>query len=82
MKKEIGVVTHWYDKIGVGVVKLKAPLKVGDTIEIEHGEERFEEQVASLQIDHKNVPSAKKGDDAAIKFSKKVHENSMVYKEE
>ena len=71
MKKEIGVVTHWYDKIGVGVVKLKAPLKVGDTIEIEHGEERFEEQVASLQIDHKNVPSAKKVMMRPLNFQKR-----------
>jgi len=37
-KKQIGKITHYFDKISVAVIELKAPLKVGDTITIEgHG---------------------------------------------
>ena len=78
MKKEIGTITHWYDKIGVAVIKLTADLKAGDTIKIKRGDEEFEETISSLQIDHKDVESAKKGDDAAIKLSQKVKEGSSV----
>ena len=77
-KKELGKVTHWYDKIGVGVVRMAGSLKVGDRIKVRHGEEEFECAVDSMQIDHKSVKSAKKGDEAAIKFPKKAKEGSTV----
>ena len=78
-EKPIGVVTHWYDKIGVAVVKLSGKLGVGDKIKIKRGEEEFEDTVGSLQIDHKDVASAKKGDDAAMKLSQKTKEGAEVF---
>lgn len=77
--KQIGVVTHWYDKLGVAVVKLSGALKKGDTIKVKKGEEEFEEIVSSLQIDHKDVAAAKKGDDAAMKLSQRAKEGAAVY---
>lgn len=77
--KQIGVVTHWYDKLGVAVVKLSGALKKGDTIRVKRGEEEFEDTISSLQIDHKDVASAKKGDDAAMKLSKRAKEGAAVY---
>ncbi len=79
MEKEIGTITHWFDKIGVAVIKLKAPLAKGDRIKVRHGDEEFEDTVESMQIDHKEVEKAKKGDEAAIKLSKKAREHSVVY---
>jgi len=79
MAKELGTVTHWYDKIGVAVVKLAGALKKGDKIVVKRGEEEFEDTVSSLQIDHKDVAAAKKGDDAAIKLSQKAKEGSLIY---
>ena len=32
----IGKVTHWYDKLGVAVIKLNKALKVGDQIKVKH----------------------------------------------
>ena len=78
-EKPVGVVTHWYDKIGVAVVKLSGKLNKGDKIKIKRGEEEFEETVASLQIDHKDVASAKKGDDAAIKLGGRAKEGAEVF---
>ena len=78
-EKQIGSVTHWYDKIGVAVVKLTGKLAKGARVKVKKGEEEFEDTVSSLQIDHKDVDSAKKGDDAAIKLSQKAKEGAGVF---
>lgn len=82
MEKEIGKVTHWYDKIGVAVVKLQSALKVGDRVKVKKGDEEFEDTVASIQIDHTEVVSAKKGDDAAVKLSHRAKEGAVLCKVE
>lgn len=79
MEKEIGVITHWYDKINVAVIKLSGSLKKGDKIKIKRGDTEFEETVGSIQIDHKDVNSAKKRDDVAVKLSGKTKEGAKIY---
>jgi len=81
-KKEvlIGRVSHFFDKIKVAVFDLEKPLKVGDRIRIEGGETNFEQEVKSMEIDHKKVKKAKKGDPVAVLVDKKVHEGYRVYK--
>ena len=82
MEKEIGKITHWYDKISVAVIKLTNALKKGDRIKIKKGAEEIEELVNSLQIDRTDVEKGKKGDEVAVKLSKKAKEGSIVYKVE
>ena len=77
-EKEVGKVTHWYDKIGVAVVKLSGILKVGDQIKIKRGDIESEDTVASMQIDHADVKSGKKGDEVAIKLNQKAKEGSII----
>ncbi len=36
--KAIGKVVHYYDRIGVAIINLKSPLKVGDTVKMKRGE--------------------------------------------
>jgi len=79
MEKQIGTVTHWYDKIGVAVVRLAGKLAKGDAIKIKRGNQEFEDTVSSIQINHKDVSSAKKGDDAAIKLSQPAKEGAAVF---
>ncbi len=79
MEKQIGTVTHWYDKIGVAVVSLTGPLSKGDRIKVKKGDEEFEETISSLQIDHADANKAKSGDDAAIKLSRRAKEGASVY---
>ena len=38
-EKEVGKVNHWYDKIGVSVVKLSGTLSVGDKVKVKKGKE-------------------------------------------
>lgn len=77
-EKEIGKVTHWYDKICVAVVKLSDDLKVGDHIKVRRGEDEFEETISSMQLDHKDVPSGTKGDEIAIKLSRPAKEGAII----
>ena len=79
-KNIVGEITHWYDHIGVAVVKLSKPLSVGDMIKVKHGEVEFEDAVNSMQLDHKDIKSAKKGQEIAIKLSKKAREGSTIEK--
>ena len=75
----IGKVTHYYDKIGVAVLELLKPLKSGDTIMFSgHGQE-FTQEVASLQIEHKEVKRAKKGESVGLKTDRKVKDGDKVY---
>ena len=78
-EKQVGTVTHWYDKISVAVVKLTGTLAKGDAIKVKRGEEEFEDTVSSMQLDHKDVDSARKGDDAAIKLSHPAKDGAAVY---
>ena len=78
---KIGRVTHFYDKIGVVVVELSAPLSVGDTIKFTRGgEELFEQKVNSIQIEHEKKDSADAGEVVGLKTEKEVKEGAEVYK--
>lgn len=82
MEKEVGKVTHWYDKAGVAVLSLEGALKVGDKVKVKKGEAEFEETISSMQVDHKDVSSAQKGDEVAVKFSQKAREGAVIYQVE
>ena len=79
--KLVGKISHYFSNIGVGVIDLTAPLKEGDEIRIVGGEETdFNQQVESMQVDHKPVKSAKKGDEVGMKVKEKVREGYSVFK--
>ena len=81
MGKPIGVITHYYDHIKVGVIKLLAPLKVGDEIRVMGGEATdFNQPVKSMQMDHKEIKKAPKGKSIGLKVKEKVREGYKVYK--
>ncbi len=81
-KKEelIGEITHYFDKIGVGVVEIKkGKLLVGDTIHLKGATTDFEQVVESMQIEHEQVQQAKKGDAIGLKVKERVREGDKVY---
>lgn len=80
--KPIGKITHYYSKIGVGIIELKSGLKVGDKIKIKGHSTDIEQDIDSIQIDHKDVETAKKGDVIGLKVSDKVREGDQAYKAE
>jgi putative protease len=81
MKEErVGVVTHYFLKIGVAAFALEADLRVGDTIHIKGHTSDFTQKVDSIQIEHENVDAARKGDDIGIKVKEHAREHDVVYK--
>ena len=79
-EKEIGIVTHYFGKVSVGVIKAKDALRVGDKIHIKGANDDFIQTIKSIQLDHNSVDIVKKGKLAGIKVAKRVHINDKVYK--
>ena len=77
---KIGKVTHFYDKIGVAVIELSSSLSVGDKVKISKKDQEFEQAVKSIQQEHKQVKTAKKGETIGLKVDKPVPRNAEVYK--
>lgn len=78
----VGKISHYYSQIGVGIVKMEGAVNVGDKIKIKGHSTEFDQTVDSIQIDHKEVESAKKGDVVGMKVNDKVREGDEVYKVE
>lgn len=79
-EKEIGEIFSYYSNIGVAAVKLTGALKKGDKIRIKGHTTNFEQIANSMQIEHKKVDSAKKGDDLGIKVDDRVRPGDKIYK--
>ncbi|MFA5125045.1 MAG: hypothetical protein WC473_04475 [Patescibacteria group bacterium] len=81
MEEKIGKITHYFGKIGVGVIELTdGQLAVGDTIKVRGGDREFEQVVNSLQIDRAEVPLANVGQVVGFKTDQPVKEDDEVFK--
>ena len=78
--QEVGKVTHFFSKISVAVVELKAPLSVGDKIRIMGPTTDFEQTVESMQIEHETVKTAGAGQSIGLRVKEHVRETDRVYK--
>jgi len=78
--KLIGKISHYFGNISVAVIDLSDTLKVGDTIRVTGGETDFTQVVTSMEVDHKKVETAKKGDSVGFKVDQKVRDGYKVYK--
>lgn len=77
-KDLVGKVIHYYDKIGVAVIKLEKSLKVGDKVKFVHGENSFEQTIESMQLEHVQVEAGKKGHEVAVKVNKEAKSGTLV----
>jgi hypothetical protein len=76
--KTLGRVTHYYDRIGVAIVELAAPMRLGDLVYLKHGDSAALQSVSSLQIDHTPISTAKRGDVVGLKVDVPVREGTLV----
>ena len=79
-KKPVGKITHYFSKIGVAIVEISAELKVGDNISIEGASTNIQQPVDSMQIEHKPVQAAKKGQAIGLKTADTVREGDECFK--
>lgn len=74
----LGKVIHYYDKIGVAVVKLSKAIKTGDNVKFVHGDKEFTQSVLSMQLEHEAVKAGKKGEEVAMKVDQVVKTGTQV----
>ena len=79
-EKEIGKVTHFFPKISVAIIELSGTLKIGDSIAFRGATTDFTQKVDSMQIEHKQVKEAKKGQSIGMKVADRVREEDTVYR--
>jgi putative protease len=77
--KVVGKVIHYYNKIGVAIVELRAKLAVGDEIGIEGANTSFRQTVESMQIEHEIVEKAGKGQSIGLKVIDRCRKGDRVY---
>ena len=77
-KDLLGKVIHYYDKIGVAVLKLKKPLKVGDLVKFIKSDNEFQQTIESMQLEHKSVSKGKAGDEIAVKVDQEAKKRTLV----
>ncbi len=76
----VGAVTHYYSNLGVGVVKVKKELKLGDALQISGRGKSFAQKAQSMQLEHQPISVAKKGHLIGLKVNKAVKAKDLLYK--
>ena len=80
-EEQIGKISHYFGNIHVAAIELTdGPLVVGDTIHIKGHTTDLSEEVESIQIEHEQVSSAKKGESIGVKVADHVREHDVVYR--
>ncbi len=80
MENKIGVVEDYFAKVSVIAVKLEDELKIADKIHIKGHTTDFIQEVDSIQIEHKTVSNANKGDSVGIKVKERCRKGDVLYK--
>lgn len=78
-EKPIGEITHYYGGIGVAIIKFNKTIKTGETVRFKGHQTDFTQNIESIQFDHKDIDSAKKGQEVGVKVNEKVREGDKVY---
>jgi translation elongation factor EF-1alpha len=77
----VGTVSHYFGKPQVAIVDVTAgELRVGDTIRIEGHSSHVTQEIASMELDHAAVESAKAGDSVGVKVAERVREHDRVFR--
>jgi len=78
----IGVVREYFRKPGVAAVQiLEGRVKIGDNVRFRGYTTDFTQQIKSIQIDHRDIPEAVKGDFVGILVEDRVRENDHMFLE-
>ncbi len=77
--KIIGSITHYFPHVRAAVIKLKAPLAVGDRIKIKGHTTDFQQTITSMQIDRTPIKKGKKGDEIGLLVDSRVRRKDIVY---
>lgn len=79
--KKIGKVVHYYGGIKVAIVKFNKDIKAGREVRFKGNTTDFKQTVSSMQFDHKEVKTAKKGKQIGVKVKSRVRDGDEVFEE-
>lgn len=79
METNVGVVTHYFNNIGVAVLSLTRELHRNEIIHIVGRTTDFCQEVWSLEINHCQVDQGRPGEDVALKVIGRVRRGDQVY---
>ena len=80
VETKIGTVTHYYNHLHVaGVTITDSELHKGDKIHIKGHTSDWEQDVDSMEIDHKAIEIAKPGDQKGLSVVGHAREHDSVY---
>lgn len=79
-KKHLGIVKKFYAKPMVCEIKISEDLKLNEKILFEGVTTFLEQKVTSMQINHKEIKLAKKGQLIGLKVNERVRKNDNVFK--
>ena len=77
---DVGMVTHYWSKLGVAGVHLTQPLDVGDRIHVLGHTSDFEQPVGAMEIEHHRILHGDPGADVAVHVVDHAREHDHVYK--
>ena len=81
IKKDMGQVVNYYNKVKAAEIRIWDDLSLGDKIMIQgHTTGSITHTIDSMQIEGENVSEAEKGCNVAIAIPTKVRQNDFVYK--
>jgi hypothetical protein len=78
--EHIGEVTHYYNKVGVGVIQLRADLHLGDELHFKGAYTDFVQKVDSMQVEHAAVEQAPAHSEVAVRVDQRVRHGDSVYR--
>jgi len=78
-EKKIGTITHFFDNISVGIIKLDDEIKIGDKVRFQGNTTNFDQEITEMQYDHEKIESADKGEEVGVKTNDIVREGDEVY---
>jgi putative protease len=80
-KEYIGFANNYYPKVKVAELKIESgTVKIGDVLRIQGNTTgTFKQKIASMEINHKKIKEAKKGDSVAVKVNQLVRKNDRIF---
>jgi hypothetical protein len=79
METCVGVVTHYYNHLGVAVLSLTADLKVNDVVRLLGSSTDFCQEVRSLEVEHHKLEMGRAGQEVALKMVATVRKGDKIY---
>ena len=77
----VAEVTHYFPNVNAAVLKIKVGnIRIGDELHFKGHSTDFKEKVTSMQIDHKPISIAQKGDDFGLEVTSRVRAGDLVFK--